>query len=172
MDKMNYLKLIPYLIIIILLAVIGYLQYTFHKNIISVQSQLNESHKSFAEYQLKQKENQLLIITAINDANNKRVSELNDAINKINVITNNNRTAINELRQETATAETNYNNLSEATRKHYTETVNRLFNESAELLVEFSAAADKSTAAAITYHGMLNDQYEIVNKYNEEIVNK
>jgi hypothetical protein len=80
---------------------------------------------------LKQKEMQVNIITEITEANNQRMSELNEAINKINTVTNNNRTIINELRAETKAAEANYDSLSEAGRKYYTQALSNVFNESA-----------------------------------------
>lgn len=169
---MNYLKTIPYIIIIALLGGIVYLQFNFHRDITNINNQLVESQKQFAEYQLKQKEMQVNIITEITEANNQRMSELNEAINKINTVTNNNRTIINELRAETKAAEANYDSLSEASRKYYTQALSNVFNESAELLVEFAEAADRSTEAAVMYHGMLVDQYEIVNKYNQDLEKK
>ena len=168
MDKMYYIKLIPYLIIIALLSIIGYLQFNFHRNITNINNKLVESQRQFTEYQLKQKEIQSNILIEITESNNKRNSELNEAINKINNITNSNRTIINQLRNETTEATTNYNNLSEASRKHYTETLNQLFNESAELLVEIAENADRSTDAAITYHNLLTDQYNIVQSSNNK----
>ena len=169
---MNYLKTIPYIIIIALLCGIVYVQFNFHRDITNINNQLVESQKQFAEYQLKQKEMQVNIITEITEANNQRMSELNEAINKINTVTNNNRTIINELRAETKAAEANYDSLSEASRKYYTQALSNVFNESAELLVEFAEAADRSTEAAVMYHGMLVDQYEIVNKYNQDLEEK
>ena len=127
---MNYLKTIPYIIIIALLGGIVYLQFNFHRDITNINNQLVESQKQFAEYQLKQKEMQVNIITEITEANNQRMSELNEAINKINTVTNNNRTIINELR-----AEANYDSLSEASRKYYTQALSNVFNESAGLTI-------------------------------------
>ena len=137
---MNYLKTIPYIIIIALLGGIVYLQFNFHRDITNINNQLVESQKQFAEYQLKQKEMQVNIITEITEANNQRMSELNEAINKINTVTNNNRTIINELRAETKAAETkaaeaNYDSLSEASRKYYTQALSNVFNESAGLTI-------------------------------------
>ena len=82
------------------------------------------------------------------------------------------RQLADELRAETKAAEANYDSLSEASRKYYTQALSNVFNESAELLVEFSTAADRSTEAAVMYHGMLVDQYEIVNKYNQDLEEK
>jgi uncharacterized protein YxeA len=62
---MNYLKTIPYIIIIALLGGIVYLQFNFHRDITNINNQLVESQKQFAEYQLKQKEMQVNIITEI-----------------------------------------------------------------------------------------------------------
>lgn len=168
MGIMNYLRLVPYAIMIILLSVIGYQQFTFNKSMKNIQSELIISQNNFNNYKLEQKDNQIKIITAITESNNKKVGELNEAINKINNSTNDNRIIINQLRETTTNAETNYDRLSEASRKRYITTINQLFNESAELLIESSNAADRSTEAAITYHNMLDDQYNIVNEINNK----
>ena len=128
---MNYLRLVPYAIMIILLSVIGYQQFTFNKSMKNIQNNLIKSQNNFNNYKLEQKDNQIKIITAINESNNKKIGELNEAINKINNSTNDNRIIINQLRETTTNAETNYDRLSEASRKRYITTINQLFNESA-----------------------------------------
>lgn len=165
---MNYLRLIPYVIMIALLSVIGYQQFTFNKTMKNIQTDLIKSQNDFNNYKLEQKDNQIKIITAITESNNKKLGELNESINKINNITNDNRVIVNKLRETTTTAETNYDHFDETARKRYITTINQLFNESAELLIESSNAADSSTEAAITYHNMITDQYNIVNEINNK----
>lgn len=166
------IKLIPYIVVVLFLGIIISMQYKSQNRIVELNKSLADVQKQFTDYQLKQKEMQLNIINEINESNNKRMSELNESIAKINTITNNNRAIINELRSITSTAETNYDSFSEATRKHYTETLRKLFNESTEILVEIAERADRSTEAAIIYHTQLVDQYEIVKKHNESAQEK
>ncbi len=164
---MQYLKLIPYLIMIILLSIIVYLQYAFHKDISDVNKKLSESEKSFSDYVHDQKELQLEMTVAITESNNKKFGELYEKLEDINNAASINATNISKLRETTSETISNYNSLSDGTKERYNKTISELFIESTELLREFAGAADRSTEAAITYHDIIVEQNRIVNEVNK-----
>lgn len=165
---MNIFKYIPYIIILILLVAVGYQQFSFKNQLADIQKTLIANQSALYKYQLEQKDNQIKIISEINSYNNERFGELNEKLNEINNISNNNRKLINGLQQTTNSYETNYNNFTESTRLQYISTINKLFNESTELLTEIAGEADRSTEAAIAYKDILDKNYQIINDHNQE----
>ena len=154
------------IIVLILLGYIAYQQFTFYRQISSIQKELIESRKEFSEYKDQQNKITVQIITEINEANTKKFGELYEKLDKINSISNDNRVIINKLHKTTKEAVTNYDSLTDDTRKRYNEAISELFNESTELLGEISKEADGSTAAAITYHELLVEYKRIVDEAN------
>lgn len=155
-------------IILILLVYIAYQQFTFYQRISSIQKELIESRKDFSEYKEKQNKVSVQIITEITESNNKKFGELYEKLKDIDDVNNANTVIINKLRETTTNATTNYDNLTDDTRKRYNEAISELFNESTELLREISKEADRSTAAAITYHELLVEQKRIVDEANSQ----
>ena len=155
-------------IILILLVYVAYQQFTFYRQISSIQKELIESRKEFSEYKEKQNKIAIQIITEVNDVNSKKFGELYEKIDKINSISNDNRVIINKLHKTTTEAVTNYDSLTDDTRKRYNEAISELFNESTELLGEIAKEADRSTEAAITYHELLVEQKRIVDEANAD----
>ena len=119
------------IIILILLGYIAYQQFTFYRQISSIQAELIESRKEFSEYKDQQNQVTVQIITEINEANTKKFGELYAKLEKINSISNDNRVLISGLRKTTQEAVSNYDSLADDTRKRYNETLSELFNESA-----------------------------------------
>lgn len=169
---MNILRYIPYVLILTLIIVIGYQQFTYKSQLSTIQNLVFENQNDLYEYKLFQKDNEIKIVNEINSYNNKRFGALNEKLNEISATTNRNRNLIDGLQSTTNLYETNYNNFTEDTRLQYTKTINELFNESAGLLVEISEAADRNTAAALMYKDILEKNYEIVNKHNQEVTNE
>ena len=155
-------------IILILLVYVAYQQFTFYRQISSIQKELIESRKEFSEYKEKQNKIAIQIITEVNDVNSKKFGELYEKLDKINSISNDNRVIINKLHKTTTEAVTNYDSLTDDTRKRYNEAISELFNESTELLGEISKEADRSTDAAITYHELLVEYKRIVDEANSK----
>ena len=153
-------------IILILLVYVAYQQFTFYRQISSIQKELIESRKEFSEYKEKQNKIAIQIITEVNDVNSKKFGELYEKLDKINSISNDNRVIINKLHKTTTEAVTNYDSLTDDTRKRYNEAISELFNESTELLGEIAKEADRSTDAAITYHELLVEYKRIVDEAN------
>lgn len=154
------------IIILILLGYIAYQQFTFYRQMSSIQAELIESRKEFSEYKEQQNKITVQIITEINEANTKKFGELYEKLDKINSISNDNRVIINKLHKTTKEAVSNYDSLADDTRKRYNEAISELFNESTELLGEISKEADRSTEAAITYHELLVEYKRIVDEAN------
>ena len=165
---MNFLRYISYIIMLILLSVIGYQQFSFNRQLTKIQADLLTQQKSIYEYKLSQQKSQIEVINSINEYNNKKFGELDAKINTINTNYDTNRKLIDGLRTTTNNYETNYNSFTEDTRFKYTKTVNELFRASSDLLIELARVADKNTEAAITYKNVLDENYIIVNKYNSE----
>ena len=153
-------------LVLILISVIGYQQFSFNKQLSSIQKELIESRKEFSEYKDQQNKITIQIITEINEANNKKFGELYAKLEKINSISNDNRVLISGLRKTTQEAVTNYDSLADDTRKRYNETLSELFTTSTGLLEEFGRQADRSTEAAITYHELLVEYKRIVDEAN------
>lgn len=156
-------------IILILLVYVAYQQFTFYRQISSIQKELIESRKEFSEYKEKQNKIAIQIITEVNDVNSKKFGELYEKLDKINSISNDNRVIINKLHKTTKEAVSNYDSLADDTRKRYNEAISELFNESTELLGEIAKEADRSTEAAITYHELLVEYKRIVDESNADI---
>ena len=154
------------IIVLILLGYVAYQQFTFYRQMSSIQAELIESRKEFSEYKDQQNKITVQIITEINEANTKKFGELYAKLEKINSISNDNRILISGLRKTTQEAVTNYDNLADDTRKRYNEALSELFTTSTGFLEEFSREADRSTEAAITYHELLIEYKRIVDEAN------
>ena len=63
-------------IILILLVYVAYQQFTFYRQISSIQKELIESRKEFSEYKEKQNKIAIQIITEVNDVNSKKFGEI------------------------------------------------------------------------------------------------
>lgn len=155
-------------LVLILISVIGYQQFSFNKQLSSIQKELIESRKDFSEYKDKQNVNTIKIITEITESNNKKFGELYEKLENINDVNNANNDIINKLRKTTTQATTNYYNLTDDTKKRYNETLSELLVESTELLNEIAREADRSTEAAITYHELLVEYKRIVDEANSQ----
>lgn len=121
--------MIPYIFIIILLSCIVYLQYSFNNDIVKINNDLIRSRADFNNYRLLQKENQLIILSTIQDNNKKRTDELNNAITKINNVTNDNRVIHTGLYDVTKSGTDSFSSYTDSRKQHYIETVSVLFGE-------------------------------------------
>lgn len=155
-------------LVLILISVIGYQQFSFNKQLSSIQKELIESRKDFSEYKDKQNATTIKIITEITESNNKKFGELYEKLENINDVNNANTDIINKLRKTTTQTTTNYYNLTDDTKKRYNETLSELLVESTELLNEIAREADRSTEAALTYYDIIVEQNRIVNEANAE----
>lgn len=81
-----------------------------------------------------------------------------------------NRTELNSLYK---TLNNNQSSLSTATTSatlNYTATLSNLLGECSAMVTEVSARADEATATAVTYHGLLVKNKEIVDSYNQTLI--
>jgi hypothetical protein len=145
----------------------GYREYVFYQNISNLQKNVITLQNDISQYKDIENKNKLEIITKISENNQALSDDLNEKISNIQTTTNSNRTIVTSLRDTTnQIMSTNANSTNQTAKDNYTTTITELFNQCTGLLTEFASAADESTEAALTYHQMLEDQYNIVDKYN------
>lgn len=166
---MNYIRLIPYIVILIFMGYIGYKEFDNHKKqselkdeIISMKDQLNN-------YKEKQSKLTIELVTKINEINNKNYEELNEKISKINAVVNTNNNLVTKLRNETTRISNDWNTFSDATKDTYVRQINDEFTRSTELLTRIAGQDDRNYEAAVTYYDMLVEYHKLSLKYQEDI---
>lgn len=168
-------KIFLYVITTIFTLMIGYIayqQYNFYRQMSSIQLQLNQSQKALADYQEKNYKSQTLILSTIQQSNDKLSKDLENNINEVKNIDITNTDKLNRLHKTTNSIATNSDKYSKATTEAYLQTTTLLFNESTDLLREIARDADEANARALAYYTMLDNQYNIVQEYNIESAKK
>lgn len=100
---------------------------------------------------------------------NSEIERLENEKQNIHKLYASNRTELNSLYK---TLNNNQSSLSTATTSatlNYTATLSNLLGECSAMVTEVSARADEATATAVTYHGLLVKNKEIVDSYNQTL---
>lgn len=99
----------------------------------------------------------------------KQVNQLEHEIKNINDKLIVNKSELNSLHKLLNNNQSNFNTASASELVDYSTTLSNLLGECSTMVTEVSARADEATQTAITYHGMLVSQKEIVDTYNTQI---
>lgn len=166
---MNIFKNILTVVSIVALIYCIYLQQSSNKRFNSIQNQVIETQQELDNYKNEIQINNIKLVQELTENQNKKMDELRDAINKVD----NNHNAVvyvnDRLHETIRTNQSSSNTIDSATKDEYIKTLSELLIESTNLLRESSKAADEATETAIVYKDILDNNYQISQKYNQEL---
>lgn len=168
---MNYLRLIPYIVILIFMGYIGYKEFSNNKKQSELKDEIIAMKTELHDYKRMQSELAISMVNELNAINIKHYGELNDKISKINATVATNNNIITQLRQDSERTNNDWNTYSDTTKAALNRQINDEFNRSAELLVRIAGENDRNHEAAVTYYNMLVD-YHNTSVANQEKVDK
>lgn len=168
---MNYLRLIPYIVILIFMGYIGYKEFNNNKKQSELKDEIIAMKTELHDYKRMQSELAISMVNELNAINIKHYGELNDKISKINATVATNNNIITQLRQDSERTNNDWDTYSDTTKAALNRQINDEFNRSAELLVRIAGENDRNHEAAVTYYNMLVD-YHNTSVANQEKVDK
>lgn len=160
-DPMSYIRLIPYVIILIFMGYIGYKEYNNYKNQSELKDQIISLKTELMDY--KENQNQLTIqmVSDMNEINNKNYEDLNVKISKVNAVVATNNDLVAKLQTDTKRSEDDWNTYSDAKKTAYIKQINDEFRKLTEISVRIAEESDKNYDAAVTYYDILVDYHNI-----------
>lgn len=154
---MTYLRLIPYIVILIFIIFIGYKEFDSYKSSSELKSQIISLQKQIKDSDQKQYDQTIKMIREYSILQDQRMKEMTDEITKINTTVSHNTTIVTSLHDTTKTVDSNLNTYSDATKDAYIRSINDQFRECTNSIVEVAKQSDENHSAALTYYNMLVD---------------
>lgn len=162
---MAYLRLIPYIIILIFMIYIGYKEYDNHKKQSSLKDEIISLQNEIVDFKEQQHKLTIELLSEYNRINQTNVEKLNEKINVINANVRSNNDLVTKLHTTTKRIESDWDTYSDATKTAYIQAINDEFRRSTNLLTRIAESDDRNYEIAVTYYNMLLEYHNASKEY-------